>query len=180
MIDLMKFCYPDESYHDIHKPWLSDGVVYATDGKICVAVKPERTTTEYQVAPPPGGKKFRDVKHLFDFRRSFVDVPCGVIPDCEKCKNKYVVNAKCVWCRGFGLAECNMGHEHECDQCDGGFDEINCGCVMEIGGLHFRSMYINKIYGLPNLRFKIADNAVLWFEFDGGVGLLSPVKMGDK
>ncbi len=30
-----------------------------------------------------------------------------------------LVRPKCATCKGMGVAECNLGHEHDCTECDG-------------------------------------------------------------
>lgn len=123
-------CTGDEDGHyTLTKPWIRNGFVYATDGKIVVrqAVKQSDTTGD----KPPG-----DVDREFD-----ASTPTGQsipLPDigmelgdrlvCEKCKGKNP-SKTCSECNGKGKHVCpTCSHAKPCRACEGEGEKYCSAC----------------------------------------------------
>ena len=92
-------------------PWAFNGWKYATDGKIAVRVptdEPDDSSEPHK--RPDAAAIFRgfDVTGLVPF----------AIPELQGVKEK-----KCSSCNGRGYSTCDHGHDHKCNDCDGGTRE---------------------------------------------------------
>jgi len=88
----------------------------------------------------------------------------------------------CEICGGIGSRECDMGHDHDCDDCNGRGsymqDVDEAKEPVEFMGKHFARRLIWIVSRLPNV--KACDEMrgeMLGFTFDGGRGGLMAIKI---
>lgn len=117
-----KFSVPrnQESRYGSGEPWMLDGYLYATDGRVCVRMKRDA---------PNSDKSPVDVKSLPWDKSLYTNTPIPLpshidpplpIKHCEECEGEgEVVDVICKECNGSGNIECDLGHTHYCGECDG-------------------------------------------------------------
>ena len=170
MIDLEPFCGKEGNRPYLHHPFSRDEFTFATDGRICVRVPriagiPERDKHEINPTNLP-----------WDQTAEFSPLPELKLPpqttDMELCA-----------CYGGKIHDC-PDCECECENCDGrGETKVNSDDdkSIDILALPFGLRYVRLVTTLPNVQIaKIAwpnDTVTgLRFKFDGGDGLLMPLK----
>jgi len=116
-IDLTQWCQDYESSRfAMDKPCVRNGFKYATDSRAVIRVPTDEPDTD------TGDKKFPDAAAIYDKYESIV---CDQIwpesfPDCPTCgQSGYETHYECIVCHGEGTQECDLGHDHECEECDG-------------------------------------------------------------
>lgn len=199
MIDLKQFCGTKEQdatrKAKISTPFSQNSFTYATDG--CIIIRIPRSVADFTRDDCP--KNVATLLDVPDGWSEYQALPAKPVPqfyECEKCCGSGKAN-KCRECNGAGYIECNLGHDHECENCGGvGFiqtvqDDESCeSCggkgelrrysIVNIKSQNISEKYLDMLYVLPNC--KIAENktnplGVLSFIFDGGDGLLMPVRV---
>lgn len=202
---IQKFCSLDPHRSNISKPWSVGEHTIATNGHVMVRVPrlpdvPENPaapdiTKVLDIAAPPD-----DMRPLPEFT-----MPSGA--RCQECLGKGRSYA-CPECDGEGSRICNAcDHERDCDDCDGtgrvvmapGKDAVPETCApcygegIVYGGTPY--LYLSPIFcisaryatwlrELPGLRLSFASSAAgdnarpVPFVFDGGDGLIMPVRPG--
>jgi len=84
----------------------------------------------------------------------------------------------CTTCDGTGTHECRCGDTHPCGDCGGDGKMIQNDQGVEVGKMFLGESYLRKLAALPGL--KLYDNGgvpdVCYFTFEGGEGLLMPMK----
>lgn len=127
---LLAECTDDQDgRYTLTKPWIRNGFVYATDGRILVrqATKQADTTDD----KPPGG-----AEHMFDEskpRGKSIPLPdigmeLGDRLVCEKCKGKNS-SKTCSECNGEGSHVCpTCSHAKPCRACEGEGDKYCSAC----------------------------------------------------
>jgi len=169
----------DATRYAIDAPFVINGMKYATNARIAIAVpcdEPDTATC---------GRRLPNVKGLFDGVRSVSTWhPMPDSKPCEACKGS--CRRKCQQCDGKCYLECNLGHEHACENCELGLETCD-QCSSHEHGVTFGDRVIalrfcSSISRLPG--------PVLWgvsgsdprdpvcFKFDGGVGVVMPVVEG--
>lgn len=168
-IDLQPFCSVDECRMGLMTPWAFNGWKYATNGRMAVRIptdEPNDSNEPYK--RPDASALFKDFN--VDGLESFE------IPTLDG-----MIQKECRHCEGSGEQTCDMGHDHECPDCDGDghYEEWP---KQEIGGNDFSERYLSKIVNLPGLQF-FAQSANMealkpaFFTFgEGGQGLLMPMR----
>jgi hypothetical protein len=189
---LQKFCSTDESRYNLHhKPFSQEQWTFATNGHIAIRVP--------RMAGGPEIKGTPDMVKLFDGvifdhpNRVWVDVPEAVIEviTCDVCRGERWVRdcpceSGCAKCReSKGLVPTNADDEfaEECFECDG-VGERRSGYVFvkaPKGEVKLASVYIELLHLLPNCKLGLLGDessigVALCFRFDGGSGLLMPVR----
>jgi len=103
-------CGDDTGRHSISKPWVRDGVRYATDGRILVWQKCNEPDTP-GINPPNAALLIRDLVGKGKHESEPVAIPEFDFPPLmEMCDN----------CNGRGLCDkCDCETEHECGECEG-------------------------------------------------------------
>lgn len=169
-LDLLKeFCCTDEDRPSIQTPWSEGMWSYASDGRIMVKIPRDVNIPENPKAPT----RLHEVWKAFpDGEVDWMPLPeIPEKPDPERCGE----------CLGSGRCICSCEHEHDCGQCDGtGEKEV-------IQSIHYgvRRMncdYLRLIERLPNPLCAVAygdKHTALAFKFDGGTGLVMPIKQED-
>ena len=143
--------------------------MYATCGRIAIRVPTKE--------PDDSNKPYKrpDASALFkDF--NVIGLEAFKIPPLDG-----VISRDCKSCHGVGERICDMGHTHECDDCEGG--TIQEWPKKEIGGHLFSERFLSKMVALPGLKFYPTVATFYptgakpaFFTFDGGQGLLMPMK----
>lgn len=114
------FCEDDNLRPVFQKPFISDSLVCATDAYSIIYVKEGdfdiETSSEYK-APNVSGiipTELHDpviinIKEL----ESQLQSKCPLVDEMTECEDE------CTSCDGDGEVECNFGHMHDCEDCDG-------------------------------------------------------------
>lgn len=134
-------------YTTTHSDWLKtpfaltlDGQpwVAATNGRILIALAGATTHK------PPEMERPLDIASILVLSPESAETTvealrefCGTyphpLPFCVKCCNRGL--ALCAECKGIGEMECDLGHKHDCEECDGsGATDAPCGCGHEPEG----------------------------------------------
>ncbi len=118
-IDLKPFCRTMNigKAIDLTQPWSAGEYTYAANGHIMVRVPRRDDVPERSNVPL--------VQHIWDGSligrekaKPLPKVPSLGVKSCETCEGSGRV-VTCNHCAGEGVQECDMGHEHECEECDG-------------------------------------------------------------
>lgn len=181
MIDLLPFCSKDETRPILMSPFNANGYTYATDGAILVRVPalPEWETKESDPKPPGCSKMYQD----FPARNDPRFVPLKGQPTGEEM-------VTCSRCHGSGAIICEEFREPDfCPNCDGEKTHPNRE-AFHIGVRAIAMHLALKMCRLPGLLVateyfyeanKLPMNLhPLPFIFDGGDGLLMPMRKGEK
>ena len=147
MIDLKPFYFADHVRSEIAAPFSDAEHTYATDGFIIIRVP--------LLAGVSGSKFATRADRLFSdhtLGREWLSIPS--LPDAimEPC------------------SEC----EHGCSECDNGFVEKIKS--VDVGGIPFQRKYLALLAALPNCRISPDGQNAAWFKFDGGDGLIMPMR----
>lgn len=166
--DLKPFCSTDKTRPGICEPWSDDRYTYATDGRVLLRVEKIEGVGPHDGTPNNMNmEKLGFPVYISDLK--WVPLPSD-IPGPEA--------VACSMCNNSGFHYCQCGHEHQCEWCKGE-GEIHMTVKMMIEYRKFDAEYIRKLAKLPALRVasKFGDrSAALPFSFDGGIGLLMPMK----
>ncbi len=126
-MDLIKFC----GYGDRALPFTRGDYTWATDGKIMVRVPADADIPDIPGAP--------DAAKLFAREWTpgeWIPVPFAMPPKPKEC----------AYCHGDGVAECSMGHEHDCGMCDG-TGKVTPIETLPVGDAHYHRRYLALIQG---------------------------------
>ncbi len=171
-IDIRDFCSVDETRMAICTPFAFNGWKYATDGRIAVRVPTDE--------PDDSNKPYKrpDASALFkDF--NVTGLEAFEIPSLQG-----VEKIRCYSCDGSGEQTCDMGHDHECPECDGD-GHYEKWPTKEVGGIQFSERFLSKMAALPGLKFyptvatwtKDVPAHPAYFTFDNGQGLVMPMRI---
>lgn len=177
-IDLQSFCShgDDAIRYDTHKPFVFDGWLYATDCRICIRVPTTDPTTD--------GKYPRADRLFTPFAGTFTPLP--EIQACESCRFAPGPHKEtCDGCGGDGMCDrCPCEKPHTCGVCQGtGQEETYCDCRVEIlPGLDVEGRYYGMLKTLPGAKIGHhgTETDPIRIVFDGGEGLLMPMKLEKK
>lgn len=188
-IDLSLFCSDWSTRYDMGRPFLQDGLVYATDAIVGVQVVrrafddlngdatrlPPASTLDWPDADSAGWRSIEEMEKAKHHRGA----------DCPKCYGRGRV--------GRGVVECPCEYEPFCavngNRCNGWTGGVRCGHCdgtgetdyrLAIDGLHFSPSYVAKFATLPGVEVRPAvmtqrngkQLEILQARFEGGVGLL--------
>lgn len=98
----------------IGAPWVENGRLYATDGKI--AVRGPASLVNGELPPIDANFRVPPVDSIIDPAEMFFDEPTPLpeVPDAA------VARIPCEHCRGIGHCNaCECGEEHDCGHCEG-------------------------------------------------------------
>ena len=170
--DLQKFCYEGLGKDKIKIPWTDGEYTYATNGHICIKVPAISDVPEIP-NPVNAEKIFRKLPQPFEW----FPVP----PVAKPRKQKEII---CVDCDGTGKDDDNKcpkcGHKKDCPECDGTgkVKEYIPPRFLQIGDQFFDEKYLYLLQGFPNVQIGPATGEIAArIKFDGGEGLLMPVKI---
>lgn len=184
-IDLKQFCDQYER-RQLDEPRVQEGWLYASDGAILVRVPSDEPDFEWKGLPLNLGHVCRDLPPENPKPWPSVNLIDG-IGCCVECEGYGKVSVvECEMCEGTGIDECpHCQREEDCEECDGeGVIGEKCGkcngqgrylhsCIQVVGELRIKAKYDRMIRSLPNVRFSV-ENEVVIFEFDGGQGIVMP------
>ena len=180
-IDLQKFC-GDEKDSKVHvnRPWSRGSWTYATNGHIVLRLPKLPDVSENPKAPDVE-KLFQDADERGPYE--WVDVP------------EVTVNwLECPDCSGTGIWTEGLKHPTECEECDGkGKFTRRVPVKFEIGkvAIGLSNIYLDLIRKeLPNPKIGLIEAAATTYfrvvptngvpvkiKFDGGIGLLMPMRI---
>ena len=170
MIDLKPFCGDNDVRYYMNAPFSEGEFTYATNGHILVRVArcDDVPEVEVEAAPPKCEKLFADNPFI-----SAVEIPD--IPP--------MIEADCDCCNGYGTHEqkCKTGTAYDCEECNAtGKRVTEPGETMwpqiTVGDTGFASKYLRLIKALPGIEFSPNGQNPAPFRFDGGDGLLMPIR----
>ena len=190
MIDLQAFCGTDARYQ-LHKPTTIGDFTYASNGSVMARVPridsiPNNTDAAHinfeAIIPPDNGLAYVRVELP----------PEPIWPTCERCEGDGKCQ-ECKGCGGTGEQECDMGHMHDCRDCEGygcqsgGTEDCaNCkgsGLVrdyypVDIGDMRLNWIYLSMLAELPGVEIQppLAQGAPCRFRFGGGVGAIAQMR----
>lgn len=191
--ELKSFC--DSDRHAMKQPFSIGNYTYATDGHICIRVKRLNEINENEYAPNPNKILVWDHNKI----EKWFDLPKYNLDDfsyCSACQGTGKAT-ECEECEGAGEIECeSCSHKSDCNSCDGsggypGGDNICYSCKgtkkdTKYKGVEWRGketlIAIKYLIMLGDLKeCKISDKGVhsdaIRFKFDGGEGLLMPLRL---
>jgi sulfatase maturation enzyme AslB (radical SAM superfamily) len=150
-------CKPEDEIPEIERPWSSGDYTHATNGHIMIRV-PRRRTVPHNPKAPKGER----IDQMFSKGRQHE--PNDYVP---------VVAVECP----SRTIKCDCGCDSECDYCHGK-GKYETANDVEVLGLKFSGIYINKIAALPDCRIAVGKRSeAAHFTFTGGEGLIMPLRM---
>lgn len=190
---LKRFCATDVSRHRLEAPFSQGEWTFATNGHIAVRVPRMKAVAAAEGAPDCVGL-FSKSADLENPERDWVNPPEPFfsIRPCADCAGQGFIKfcdhtdgGYCKRCAGREFVPCEKKHPkaEECFECDGK-GEIRDGAVLiegPKGQVKADSRYIELIRLLPNPKIALHGNESdrgepLCFRFDGGDGLLMPMR----
>lgn len=182
--DLMPFCCSDSTRPVITHPWTAEGYTQATNGRILIRVAPiedvEINTTTAPVTdrlfPKQEPTEWHDITEL-------QLMPGETCPHCNKAES-----VVCPECGGNGQVELSNHYNSyvvDCKTCEGSGETYCRHCegrgflegVTQLGSAQYSSDLLRQLQSLPNCKVGIGKPLEpAWFRFDGGDGLVMPVR----
>lgn len=104
-----KFC--DGKSRQLRRPFVINGMLYATSGNLCV-----RTKFDGQIEDQP--ENHPNPESLYQIHLEFTTKPTTGVAIPEQIGEAFT-ESTCHLCDGKGLRRCDLGHDHECDECEG-------------------------------------------------------------
>ena len=146
---------------------LNDGYIYATNGKWIVRVREREGLSTTHV---PCKANFK----IFEWGKFNNDAKFFAVPRVED-DGLFI---DCVTCGGSGTIQCNLGHDHDCPNCDcAGKQEA--GIRVEAAGFKFNSVNMRALQRelgkIEIMEKKPEDNYIgVFFRFEDGAGIIQP------
>lgn len=116
---------PESTRYCLSAPFLQDGFLYATDGRVAVRMPwPGEWTHQAEGRAPKMADVFRDVSEFRPDPIAMGEVVVAFEP-CKECRGEKVLpERKCPECRGSGRVDCDCNCPHcdyneRCDECNG-------------------------------------------------------------
>lgn len=187
----------DEFHTAVLKPFWRDGWAYFTDGRILIRLRCEGLPDDLDHKRFENGKwsgvdedkgprwgSSRTIPPATDQVISqmspdtVLDPPAVEGPE-DEWDAKWRFEDECESCHGLGSVECDMGHDHDCNECEGKgratgqADEA--ARRSDFHGRDFQRFYLWIISQLPSVKLSKPSEdkmGILSFRFAGGEGLL--------
>jgi hypothetical protein len=195
---LAKFCTLDPTRVNISVPWSKGDFTYATDGSILIRVPRKEFEPEIDGAP--------NVDGMFDapvpaemFSLADIELPAleATEKTCPDCNGAGTEDCECPECDGRGMVDFSNRHSdyevdcktcdgegkiHKCDKCNAtGKITIQNMQPVAVGNAHFQLKYLLLLKDLPGCKIgpgaKAMGFVAAYFAFDGGDGLLMPMRV---
>lgn len=165
-LDLKPFCCTEECRPYIQQPFTRGEYTYATDGHIAV-----RVAAREGLADAPQVPKIAEMftEHL---AASYVPLPAVKLPEPDG-------NVLCAECEGGLVSYHDCPHCNcTCDRCDGtGLEPPLLNLSIGLGDGIYAGRYYAMLRALPNIQIgPTSKEKPLAFQFDGGAGLLMPMR----
>lgn len=191
---LAQFVAKNDMRSYLKAPFVLGEFAYACNGHIAVRVS--RDGLDFSEIENEAVRKIGDM-FATSTRAEFADMP--TLPEgipCKQCHGSKVLY-ECDDCDGAGEFEHGM-HDYDCKECEGsgqvsrrGSRQLPCNhCdgtgarnnqAVAVGVASYDRRYLEKIKDLPGLKFSPiayeAKNNAGYFKFDGGEGLLMPMRV---
>lgn len=197
---LKKFCYPDNMRPNLMEPFSRDGYTWASDGRIMIRVPEIPGAVGHKKAPDPWTawlKKPLEEYIPAELPQGWQEMEVEYF-ECQTCQGTGQVYI-CPECEGEGVAKCKCcGSENDCKTCEGAFfvsaeqggRPVRCedcngetcrrkrtpvrlpgsDCIIDL-------FYLKLVMELPGARlFRDGSHDPLCFTFDGGEGVLMPIR----
>lgn len=157
-MNILRFCWPDDTRPHLQKPWTRDGYTYASDGGIIIRV--------------PAMDEWKDdtgplLNDFFKFEPGFREEAILNVPirwDYETCDDEL----------------CSIGEPSKhCTACFGTGYVLQSKPIAQHNGFKLNQIYVDKIRELKGLKTYFPDPELIlpgkdscYFEFDGGCGIV--------
>lgn len=168
MLELQKFCSTDKSRPELHKPFSCGNFTYATNGHICVRVTKRDGALEDNGRGEWIAKFFKKQPEMSPAKFA----PLQLIAT--------LAEVKCPECNGRGREHDCPACECECDNCagTGKAEKRRSHTYVNLRGAAFDLKYVRQIAALPAVELELfaPKLAPMYFRFDGGDGVLMPVR----
>jgi hypothetical protein len=195
-MELTPFCACADGRYVISAPWVKDGIRYATDGKLLVAVP----AAGEDDTPLAVGKQFFDGAKLMSSQHVGIcnsPIPRPTGETLEEERTDCDCGDTCMTCDGSGECTCSACEDtHTCGECDGDGSLPDSHCEqchgsgrittliteahpVVIGPAMYNGNLILRILDLPGVLCSMpaTDRSPLVFTADGDLwGLLAPVR----
>jgi len=195
---LQKFCAANDYREYIRRPWKVGERVYATNGKYAIRLDSADGHSVEEITGKRANVEKLIAEHVVVSEWGSVpNLPAKI--DCWACRGTGKVRlGECEDCDGNG-SFWHGNHDYECQNCDGtgwhavdGGAEQDCSHCLGIGEELCRRENFTKVYNatvdgaflrviaqLPNVKVSSGKTATdpIMFEFDGGCGLLMPLRV---
>lgn len=203
MIDLKPFCGRDDPRAYLNQPWQENGATFATNGHI--GIRLDGLQDGLAAAHPKTAGRIP--KLLEEARANVIplaiELPTKRAKPCGHCGGSgYVIAKTCDECEGAGWFE-KGSHTYDCKECQeagtistpakqgaaeaeacwvcDGRGTLSRDILLKANGTTygFAEKYLRLITALPAVRFFVGpDNQrVARFDFDGGSGVLMPIRL---
>ena len=171
MIDLKPFCGDNDIRYYLNEPFSEGEFTYATNGHILIRVPRRDDAKEVEADSMKNRlpKMFADNPFLLPVE--IPDIPPMVEGDCDCCNGEGTHDYKCGNAPPYACGECNGTGKQMTELGDTQWPEI------EVGNAAFAPKYLRLIKTLPGIQFSpnTRDHSAA-FKFDGGDGLLMPMR----
>lgn len=202
MFKIEDFCAGADHYREhLCRPHAYHGKLYASNGHIAVCVPALEGEPDTQDSFGESIKKLFEAANFDAGMEPLPDYPAMELPNCEGCggSGKRKPLEECRECRGEGFVEWDTDfhtYEADCKGCDGdgevgivGGADLTCERCSGSGTEHdvpvmfgataINFRYLKLMERLPGLLVGLSEKvfpAVIPFKFDGGAGLVMPIK----
>lgn len=164
---LNRFCSKDGFRPSISEPWSRGTYSYATNGHVICRVPRQEDISERDDAPGAVDKMFDIPAPAEWFPLADMKIPKEKMVECSECEDGKIQHEECQDCDG-----------HTCENCNGTGKVSQAMTPVAVGNTHFQGVYLRILKDLPDC--KLGPHADLMgcavFMFDGGDGLLMPMK----
>jgi hypothetical protein len=188
---LKEFCSAEESRPTLHTPFSRGECSYSTDGRIIIRV-PRLDSVPERSGAPLAEKLWSKARIDILKLKGWVEMPelpelqfnlcddcfgsgmCEACPECEIIGSKSV-DGVCVECENKNFHNCE---QFRCEACNGSGKHPVAKRVT-LGNTDLNLIYLRKINRLKGLLFSPtmpSPNDPVPFKFDGGDGLLMPMR----
>ena len=205
MIDIDRFTGVEDVRAWLNAPWRRDGKLYATNGHFMIELADDgREAVDATDKHPNCSLLFEKRTHgaFFTLPDLAQPVPCESCAgsgmcyreDCDDCDGngffdhgryeyecKHCDSEGCFTYHGAGVPEGRT--ESRCRDCYGLGERVNYredpGTETVLGELKFATRLLRPLLALPGIEVACCPepNAALWFKFDGGRGLVMPMRI---
>jgi hypothetical protein len=172
--DLSIFCDPESSRFSIQTPFVKQGQLCATDGRILVCVTVPPGTLESEGRTP-------NVLPLIEpvgFVKEWHPLP-DVNSTCIRCDQKGNHERPCDCMHG--ICTCKCGCSHECEACEDGVIKSRCDCWVKFGNRFIATWMAQKIAVIPGVMWGVTPkdaeviDGPIYLKFEGGCGAAMPL-----
>jgi len=171
MINLKPFCGDDDPRDYLNAPFSEGTFTYATNGHILIRVARRDDVPEVDDKSSMKGK----CEKLFADNPFVAAVPIPEVPplveeDCDCCNGEGTHERKCGKSSDYPCAECNATGSVMVEPDESKWPRI------EVGNAGFDPRYLRLLLTLPNVQLSPNAMEPAPFTFDGGSGLIMPMR----